>query len=110
MLKLDAQVTSYKNHFLFQRENILTIVQSWQKKLENELIFLKQIPHIMSQCSLRAKQFNLVLRTKFNLFLVLLHEGDLKQVYVKSYHSALVRYWWLLQLEILFSCLVTFFC
>ena len=45
-----------------------------------------------TQCSLKAKHFNLVLRSKFNLFLVLMHEGDWKQVFVKSYHSFMVRY------------------
>ena len=39
-----------------------------------------------------AKQINLVLRSKFNLFLVLMHEGVWKQVSAKSYHSVLVRY------------------
>ena len=42
--------------------------------------------------SLRAKKFNFVLRRKFNLFLVLLHESDWKQVSVKSYHFVLVRF------------------
>ena len=45
-----------------------------------------------TQCSLKAKHFNLVLRSKFNLFLVLMHEGDWKQVFVKSYLSFMVRY------------------
>ena len=63
---------------------------------------------------LKRKKFNLVLRSKFNLFLVLMHEGDWKQVSVKSYHSVLVRYWGFfkthpVQLETPFTCLVTFF-
>ena len=47
------------------------------------LVFFKQ-----PQCSLKAQKFNLVLRSKFNLFLVLMHEGDWKQVrfFVRKKH------------------------
>ena len=62
-------------------------------KHANFLKYLKNLLYNSSQCSLRAKKFNLVLRSKFNLFLVLMHEGNWKQIFVKSYHSVLLRYW-----------------
>ena len=57
------------------------------------MILIKDWIVPLSTVFLKSKNFNLALRSKFNLFLVLMHDGDWEQVSVKSYHSVLVRFW-----------------
>ena len=99
-------------------------------KLTNKLSFIKLVKlykkyslkrsdckkrRQLSQCSLRANRFNLVLRRKFNLFLVLMHDGDWKQF--PSNHITASCTWWdievffqthPLQLETHFTWLITY--